>query len=174
MEKMKLLHALTESDDLVGATIDTMSHSSIVDESTELLEQLGMVYPSDGTDHDNAVWELSARIQEGEFERSRLAERIGQVVEVFLLIRLRLMSPQLHLTTLIRMMTTTMGEVSITTQLGMKVIMVMTVMTVVMTMKIGSPASMEVTLIRAINSLKKVASFKLASVLNLPVLVIKD
>ena len=77
MEQMKLLHTLTESDDVVGATIDMMSHCNIVDESTELLDQLGMVYPSGGTNHDEAVQELSARIQEGGSERSRLAERIG-------------------------------------------------------------------------------------------------
>ena len=46
MEQVKILHDLTTSDDIVGATIDLMSHCNMVDESTELLEQLGMVYPS--------------------------------------------------------------------------------------------------------------------------------
>jgi hypothetical protein len=40
--------------------------------------------------------------------------------------------------------------------------------------EIGSSASSEVPLIRVSDSLKKPASFKLVSVLNLPVLEIKD
>ena len=79
MEQVKILHDLTTSDDIVGATIDLMSHCNMVDESTELLEQLGMVYPSGDMNHDEAVQELSARIQEGGSERSRLAERIGDM-----------------------------------------------------------------------------------------------
>ena len=79
IEQMQRLHYLTQADDVVGAIMDMLWQCQIVDEDIDLLDQLSLVFPDNDTGNSDAVAEYSERIQAGGSERSRLANRIGQI-----------------------------------------------------------------------------------------------
>ena len=63
----------------MGATMDMMWQCQIVDEHTELLDQLSIVFPNNDTGNSKLVKEYSERIQAGGSERARLASKIGMM-----------------------------------------------------------------------------------------------
>ena len=56
---MQRLYYLAGADDVVGATMDMLWQCHIVDEHTELLDQLSIVFPNNDTGNSKLVKEYS-------------------------------------------------------------------------------------------------------------------